>query len=218
LLAAEQKMARWAVVCVLAYPTFAVYGWLYYWSLVPVYQRWWRSFRAAIDNIGTPGYVAPQPPSLFGGGGAGFHRVLGVADGLGELAVLVLFVLFLIWQYRAAELARSLGYPAQWSPGWGVGVWFIPIVNLWMPYQAIRDTLPASHPVRTWLWRVWLMALLAGCSGIVGIALLLAAEPIGLAFLGVGAVMILTFGWLGRRLVIAIGEDHARSVNRDAAA
>ena len=53
-----------------------------------------------------------------------------------------------IWQHRAASAARALGYPAARSPGWGVGCWFVPIVNLWMPYGAVRDCLPPGHPER----------------------------------------------------------------------
>ncbi len=64
-----------------------------------------------------------------------------------------------IWQYRAASAARALGYPAARSPGWGVGCWFVPIVNLWMPYGAVRDCLPPGHPERArvlWWWVAWL--------------------------------------------------------------
>jgi hypothetical protein len=67
-----------------------------------------------------------------------------------------------IWQYRAASGARALGYPAKRSPGWGVGCWFVPIVNLWMPYGAVRDCLPPGHPERArvlhW-WVAWLCAV-----------------------------------------------------------
>ena len=34
--------------------------------------------------------------------------------------------------------------------------WFIPVVNLWMPYQAIRDCLAPSDPNRTVVLRFWL--------------------------------------------------------------
>ena len=60
-----------------------------------------------------------------------------------------------IWQHRAASAARSLGYPATRSPAWGVGCWFVPIVNLWMPYGAVRDCLPPGHPERARVLRWW---------------------------------------------------------------
>jgi hypothetical protein len=66
-----------------------------------------------------------------------------------------------IWQYRAASAARSLGLPSTRSPGWGVGSWFVPIVNLWMPYQAIRDCLPPDDPNRRFvLW--WWLSVVGG--------------------------------------------------------
>jgi hypothetical protein len=68
-------------------------------------------------------------------------------------------VIACVWQYRAASAARSLGLPAVRSPGWGVGCWFVPIVNLWMPYQAIRDCLPPDDPKRRLVLRWWLTVL-----------------------------------------------------------
>jgi hypothetical protein len=51
--------------------------------------------------------------------------------------------------------------PAQHSPAWGVGCWFVPIVAFWMPYQAVRDCLPPDDPHRgrvlQW-WIAWICA------------------------------------------------------------
>ena len=65
------------------------------------------------------------------------------------------YVLVLMWQYRAAKTARFLGLPAARSPGLGVGSWFIPVVNLWFPYQAIRDCLPPGHADRQVVNQMW---------------------------------------------------------------
>ena len=51
-----------------------------------------------------------------------------------------------IWQHRAASAGRALGIPSRHSPAWGVGSWFVPVVNLWMPYAAVRDCLPPGPP------------------------------------------------------------------------
>jgi len=78
--------------------------------------------------------------------------VFGALLGLATVAAVVYAC---VWQYRAAATARALGYPAKRSPGWGVGSWFVPVVNLWMPYQAIRDCLPTDDPHRAlvrWFW------------------------------------------------------------------
>ena len=57
----------------------------------------------------------------------------------------VVIVLFCIWIYRANYNARQLGATdMQFSPGWAVGWNFIPIANLWKPYQAMREIWQAS--------------------------------------------------------------------------
>ena len=77
-----------------------------------------------------------------------------VASVVGVVTVAAI-VFACIWQHRAASAARALGYPAARSPGWGVGCWFVPIVNLWMPYGAVRDCLPPGHPERARVLRWW---------------------------------------------------------------
>ena len=70
-------------------------------------------------------------------------------------------VIACIWQHRAASAARALGFPADRSPAWGVGCWFVPIVNLWMPYGAIRDCLPPGDPHRARVLHWWIALLAA---------------------------------------------------------
>ena len=101
----------------------------------------------------------------------------------------------LVWQHRAAPAGRALGIPSGMSPAWGVGCWFVPVVNLWMPYLAVRDCLPAGDPHRArvlhW-WIAWLVAeILAVAVGISslyssGTALALSI-PAALAYLAVAA-------------------------------
>jgi hypothetical protein len=83
----------------------------------------------------------------------------------GPLTILVLVitlaavVVACVWQHRAASAARALGLPATHSPAWGVGSWFVPVVNLWMPYQAIRDCLPPDDPRRVAVLQWWLVLM-----------------------------------------------------------
>ncbi len=67
-----------------------------------------------------------------------------------------------IWQHRAASAGRALGIPSRSSPAWGVGSWFVPIVNLWIPYSAVRDCLPPGHPYRRRVLHWWIAWLVAG--------------------------------------------------------
>ena len=61
---------------------------------------------------------------------------------LGLLAIgvsLIGFVIYLIWQYIAANHVRDVGDATPISPGWGVGFWFIPIVNAFAPLFVLGD-------------------------------------------------------------------------------
>src|SRR5262245_36858492 len=63
----------------------------------------------------------------------------------------VLIVIFCVWIYRAIYNARQLAATGmQFSPGWAVGWYFIPIANLWKPYQAMREIWQASAAPASW--------------------------------------------------------------------
>ncbi len=53
--------------------------------------------------------------------------------------VIVAGVLLLMWLHRAYTNLLALGHTPRFTPGWAVGYWFIPIVNLWRPYQVMKD-------------------------------------------------------------------------------
>ena len=78
------------------------------------------------------------------------------------LVAVVAVVFACIWQHKAASAGRALGIPSGLSPAWGVGCWFVPVVNLWMPYLAVRDCLPPEHPHRPRVLHWWIALLLAG--------------------------------------------------------
>ena len=56
-------------------------------------------------------------------------------------------VLFCLWVYRANWNARALGADhMQFTPGWCIGWFFIPFMNLFKPFQAVREIYKASDP------------------------------------------------------------------------
>ena len=56
-------------------------------------------------------------------------------------------IAFLRWTHRAAKNARWFGAPGMaFTPGWAVGWYFVPILTLWKPYQALKEIFKASHP------------------------------------------------------------------------
>jgi len=125
--------------------------------------------------------------------------------GLGVLAV---EIVFLVWQYRAAQVARALRYPARHSPGWGVGCWFVPVVNLWMPYQAIRDCLPPGHRARRYVLSTWITFLIVIFLGPVTLVALVGAPDLGVALVCLSVAAEMALGWSASRAVTAIASDH----------
>ncbi len=76
-----------------------------------------------------------------------FHVAYGLLGLLGLPLSLLTAILFLVWVHRAHKNARALGAQGmQFTPGWCVGWFFVPIMNLFKPYQAIREIYQASAP------------------------------------------------------------------------
>jgi len=58
---------------------------------------------------------------------------------------------FLIWTYRTVKNAHCLTYrPLRYGPGWAIGYYFIPILNLFRPFQALSDAHRVSKNPGDW--------------------------------------------------------------------
>jgi hypothetical protein len=67
------------------------------------------------------------------------------------LLYLFTFVIFGCWIVRANKNVRALGaINLPITPGWAVGYFFIPILNLFRPYQAMKNLWQASHNPVSW--------------------------------------------------------------------
>ncbi len=67
------------------------------------------------------------------------------------LMVILTAVIFLKWVHRAGTNVRKLGATGmKFTPGWAVGYYFIPIFNLWKPYQAMKEIWQASKSPANW--------------------------------------------------------------------
>ena len=55
-------------------------------------------------------------------------------------------VVFLMWLYRVSNNVAAFGGSTQHSSGWAVGSFFVPFMNLFVPYQAVRDIWKKSEP------------------------------------------------------------------------
>jgi hypothetical protein len=75
-------------------------------------------------------------------------EMLNAVIGLGQSALFLAgFITFLVWINRANKNARALG--AGWmrfTPGWSIGWFFVPIMNLFRPYQVVQEIWRVSDP------------------------------------------------------------------------
>lgn len=130
---------------------------------------------------------------------------IGLLVGVVTLAAVVVAC---IWQHRAASAGRALGIPSRRSPAWGVGSWFVPIVNLWMPYSAVRDCLPPEHPYRPRVLQWWIAWLLAASLSTTAAACALVSTGAALALSVPAALACLAVIAWAPGIVVAIGGAH----------
>jgi Domain of unknown function (DUF4328)/Protein of unknown function (DUF2510) len=157
-----------------------------------------RVYEATQNNRPAP--TVTMPNGLFGG--------LSVVISLIGLVTLGAIVVGCVWQHRAATAARSLGRPARHSPGWGVGSWFVPVVNYWTPYQAIRDCLDPGDPGRAVVLRWWLCLVGAFTFSFAALVASLFSGGAALVFIIPGALLCLGVIGTGPRVVVAVAASH----------
>lgn len=114
-----------------------------------------------------------------------------------------------VWSFRATKNARMLGLQTQFSPGWAVGGWLIPLANLVMPYLVVRDVFPEGHHARrdaaTW-WALEVAAIVIGTIAYV-VAIAASSGP-GVVIGAVAGTSALIAGFLGARLARSAKQCH----------
>lgn len=108
-------------------------------------------------------------------GATALYAAVGLTD---VLLMLFTIVFFSMWIYRAAAnivAAGTVGF--DYTPGWAVGWYFVPLANLYNPYPAMRQIWNASHGgqgdqlerpaglLAIW-WGTWLLANIASITSI----------------------------------------------------
>ena len=74
------------------------------------------------------------------------NRQMAVVN-LWRISYFSVIISFLIWLNRASKNLPSIGVmEQQFSPGWAIGWWFVPIAYLWKPYQVTAEIWRGSHP------------------------------------------------------------------------
>jgi hypothetical protein len=81
-------------------------------------------------------------------------------------------ITFLRWIYRANGNLHALSsQPMTFTPGWSVGWYFVPIMNLFKPYQSMKEIWQVAHrtsahddvnPILAWWWVLWIASLFIG--------------------------------------------------------
>ena len=101
--------------------------------------------------------------------------------GFAQLGLLVLStIVFLRWFSAAYRNLVPLGAASRrFKPGWAIGAWFVPVLNLWRPKQIANDIWRASEvdappeqgeawrdgsvsPLVTWWWAAWVAGGIVG--------------------------------------------------------
>lgn len=97
-----------------------------------------------------------------------------VIGGVYLLNFIVTGIIFLKWIYRAHINARGFGAQGMThTPGWAVGSFFIPILCLFRPYQAMRQLWQTSRDPLNWevqeagavlpvWWTLWIISSILG--------------------------------------------------------
>jgi len=91
------------------------------------------------------------------------------AIGAGQTALYIAYlVVFLMWIYRANKNLRSLRAAGlSFTPGWAVGWFFVPVMNLFRPYQVVSEIWKASDPkvdmTDDTSWKAVATAPIVGC-------------------------------------------------------
>lgn len=95
-------------------------------------------------------------------------------------------IAFLFWQYRVSSNLRALDVENQrFSPGCGVVLWFIPIMNLFRPYQVMKEIWAESYPSKAYdivsplLGPWWAIFLVSGWVGNVSFRAFVIGDTVG---------------------------------------
>lgn len=79
---------------------------------------------------------------------------------------LVAGVLFIVWLYTVHHSDRMDRLVLKHGSGWAIGGWFVPIMNMWRPFQMVTDVrrgatgdrdAAATHR-QGWWWGTWILS------------------------------------------------------------
>jgi hypothetical protein len=88
------------------------------------------------------------------------------------LVAIATYVVSCLWLYQVRANAELLDHGAHHtrSRGWVWGSWIVPVVNLWFPFQVVRDVSkppisPTPGVLLGWWWAFWLAYIITSQIG-----------------------------------------------------
>ncbi len=196
--ARERKAAPYAQLAFIAWVVAIGSGLLITWATSHQYRAYVDALRVQIENHNQTDIHPLHPPYFV-------YFVL--------LVQIPIFVGLLIWQFRAAKTARSLGLPAKHSAALGTWSWIIPVVMYWFPYQAIRDCLPWQEPNRRVVRRMWFCFVTMTVADIGAVGLIDIGLAEGAVLSGVALASGVGFAFTGVKSVRTIADVHGRLIS-----
>jgi hypothetical protein len=105
-----------------------------------------NSLAAGGDLLSSTSPLTAQPTGVSNDDGLFLLQWIG---GLFCVHVLV-EVLFFIWIFYANKNSRVLATNIKFTPGWAVANFFIPVINLFRPYQIVQEIWKVSENPHSW--------------------------------------------------------------------
>ena len=106
------------------------------------------------------------------------------------------------WLYQAGKFAEARGWPAVRGRALGAFSVIIPVVNLWWPYEAVRDSYPpgSDHSLVLRWWLSYLLVPFAAGAIAIGAGFFGSTAVVWIALLTAGCLLAIPV-WLGWQVI-----------------
>ena len=123
----------------------------------PDLPRWWRAVSVAVqlallgcllaaaftlyvdlEILGFVDDVRLRPDTVVEADGVRIDNLIAISA-TEVVATLVTGILFISWLYTAHHSSRMDRRALRHASGWAIGGWFVPVLNLWRPFQMVTD-------------------------------------------------------------------------------
>lgn len=197
-LATEVGRGRWATRALIPGSALCVVG---YFMMIPSYSKAADILRGNYPPTPPPDHGFLTPETLVG--------MSIIAEDILGAAIICVGVIFLSWFYQAARVAKAGGIPSRRSPGWAIGGFFIPVVNLWFPFRSAANLVPAEAPSQRLVWRWWALWVSANLAALAGSIWALWSVPMALILMIIASAFNIGAAHSGRSLIDTVNRTHA---------